>query len=407
MKKCKKISANKKLELNNLRRPWNVFLKCRKTSLLTVEPAVVMYLLGRTFLLCLSEQYFFSISASKHLKNSSFPLPNDSFCVDSYTLNNYSEHIYRSVMSESNHLVAVTQVAGSLTAITVTILLVPLLERYGYRLGILLPALGNIVKGVMMFLFTYYQLDPNWFIAARLVGGLFGGVCLFMTSCFTYISHVSSTKWLTMRLAIGEAAANVGEGTGQLLLGYWLQQSNCSYLPLMQFYTASNVFIVGYIVLLVPEAVTASRWKKSALENSKGTCTLWHGLHVIFTNSFSKAWRLLVSLMYISLSDFVVTGGFVISLYFLKAPPFDFSAFHIGIVQSMQSFCRALSNTALVAILTLLSVPDTVIMLLALLMSTTFAILLGLSKKNWQIYIGMYINYACKHLLKCYNVCTK
>ena len=386
--KSAKTSSNKNMAFQYLQQPWNVFQKFRKAKVLTVEPAMLMFLLGRTFLLSLSQHFFFFVTASKNLQNSSFPLSNGSFCLDSSTLNNYSEHIYRNVMSESNHLVAVTQVAGSLTAITVTILSVPLLKRYGYRLGILLPTLGNIVKGVILFLFTYYQLNPYWFIAASLVGGLSGDVCLFLTSCFTYISHVSSTKWLTMRLAIGEAAANVGEGTGQLLLGYWLQKSNCSYLPLIQFYTASSVFIVIYIILLVPEALTASQRGKSAQENSKEVCKFWHGLHQIFTSSFSKAWRMLVSLMYISVSDFVVTGGLVISLYFLKAMPFDYNAFYIGIVQSMQSLSRALSNTVLVAIMVLLEIPDTVIMLLALLVSSISVILLGLARKNWQVYTG-------------------
>lgn len=80
----------------------------------------------------------------------------------------------------------------------------------------------------------------------------------------------------------------------------------------------------------------------------------------------------------------------MISLYFLKALPFDFDAFRIGIVQSMQSFCRALSNAVLVVILVLIEVPDTTIMLLALLVSNTCVILLGLSKKNWQVYAGIY-----------------
>lgn len=393
MKKGKEVSSNKKLGFQYLRQPINVLLKCREARLLTVEPAIVLYLLSRTFLLSLSQQYFFSVTASKYLKDSSFPLPNGSFCLDSSTLNNYSEDIYRRVMSESNHLVAVTQVVGSLTAVVLTILSVPLLERYGYKLGIIFTALGSVLKGVMLYLAAYYHLNPYWFSAAYFVGGLSGDVFLLLSASLTYITHVSSTKWLTMRLAIGEAAACVGEGTGQLLLGFWLQTSSCSYLPLFFFYTACNVFIVIYIAVWVPVALTASEMKKNAQEHhSKGISKLWHGLRLIFTSSFSKAWRMLASLAYMFVSEFVVTGGFMISLYFLKALPLDFDAFRIGIVQSMLSYGRALSNMLLVAVLVLVKVPDAGIILLASLVSISCSILLGLSKKHWHVYTGNFSN---------------
>ena len=75
------------------------------------------------------------------LQNTSFEFPNGSFCVSSGLINNNtgSNDSYKVVESQSNHLAAFAQVATVVPSVLVTIVLGPLLDKYGRKIGLLLP----------------------------------------------------------------------------------------------------------------------------------------------------------------------------------------------------------------------------------------------------------------------------
>ena len=75
-------------------------------------------------------------------------------------------------------------------------------------------------------------------------------------------------------------------------------------------------------------------------------------------------------------------------MYFLKALPFDFSAFQIGLFEAIRSASQGLSNIFVVAFFISLKIHDVWIMLVAVLFHVLGCTLLAFSVKTWQIYVG-------------------
>jgi len=378
---------------NNKLNPVAAYLKCRKARWITVEPALLLFLLGRQFFLSLLQQYFFVALARKYLQeneeddslhsNSSGIVPH---CLRSSTLSNHSTEVYREVLSESNALVAYSQAANSPAPILLTLLLMPFLDRHGYRLGLVLPVCGNIAKGFLMLMIVYFSIDPRWIPAVSFLCSLTGEMVLFVSTSFVYISQVSERKWVTTRIALGEAAACFGEATGMFLSGFFLTVSDCDYIVLLLFFIAVNALAIVYIVLFLPEAL--SKNERILNFEERKFCDVFSELRQMFTASFSKSWRLSILLVYISVSFIMPYGNSLIMLYFLKALPFDFSELRIGIVQSAIAYGRSMYNVLLAILSCIVEIPDLGIVLVALLVSSASSVVYGLAKVDWEIYTG-------------------
>ena len=372
--------------------PVAAYLKCRRAKLVTVEPALLLFLLGRQFFLSLLQQYFFVALAQRYLQEEDDSLSNNSSsaivprCLRSSTLSNHSMEVYREVLSESNALVAYSQAANSPAPILLTLLLMPFLDRCGYRLGLILPVCGNIAKGFLMLLVVHYSVDPRWIPAVSFLCSLTGEVVLFVSTSFVYISQVSGRQWVTTRIALGEAAACFGEATGMFLSGFLLSLSDCNYIALLLFFIAINALAILYTIVLLPEALTEN--ERIVNFEERKLCDVFSELHQMFTVSFSKSWRLVILLVYISVSFIMPYGNSLIMLYFLKALPFDFSELRIGIVQSAISYGRSMYNVLLAILSSVVEVSDLGIVLVALLISSISSVVYGVAKEDWEIYTG-------------------
>ena len=383
MKTSKEIPPKSKNKLDIL----SFYLRCRNAGLLTVEPVMIIFLLGRLFFFSLLQQYLFSALASKSVQDDPSFHISDGLCLSSSTLSNYSRQVYKDVLSESNLVVAYSQAAIVPAAILVTLMLMPYLDRHGYRLGLILPASGSVLKGVLVILLVYYDVNPYWIPAVSFLCSTSGELVLFMSTSLAYISQVSQPKWVTMRIAICEAAACFGEATGKFLAGFILHVSNCNYTVLLLFFIAFNLTSILYTVLFLPEALTKDQREKTF--KGKKFFSVCGELRQIFTESFSKTWRLLILLMYLSISFVLPYGNSLIMLYFLKALPFNFNPLRIGIVQAIIYYGRSMYNILLAVILSFAKVPDVGVIFVSLLVSVSCSVLFGLAREGWEIYTGV------------------
>ncbi len=375
--------------------PFSAYLNCRKARLVTVEPAIILFLTGRQFLLALLQQLFFVKLADKYLQeeNDSYNFSNPKpHCISSSYLNNHSEKIYRQVLSESNGLVAYTQALHGPAAVLTTLILMPLLDQYGYRMGLILPAAGNVVKGLSLYLLVLYRIDLRWIPAVSFICSASGEVVLFVSTTFAYISHVSKTESVTMRIALGEAAATFGEATGMLLAGSLLEVTHCDFGVLLLIFTAVNVAAIIYSLLFLPEALDKEQ-RKNRFSEDKKSCNIFSELYQIFSESFSRSWKLVILLAYVAVSFIMQYGNSLILLYYLKALPFDYNAIRIGVVQSVVSYGRAVYNIMLAVLSSLVSVPDLGIVLVSLLVSLSCSTIYGLARADWEVYAGVCSEY--------------
>lgn len=359
-------------------------------KLITVEPAVMLFMMGAFLFLPVYEQYYYFRYGVEILRATNFIFPNKpSFCITTELLANYtgSNASYKQDISSSNHLLSYGLIANRLPAAVVTVIFGPIMDRFGRRIGLIFPAIGCALQGMLTFFVVKLELNLYYFIAANLVAGLFGDFPVFLAAAFSYIADVSSTKWRSLRIGIIEAVISTGIGLGQFLGGYWLKKVHCNFVPLVVFFVGCNLLLILYVVLFVHEPGSVKERQERWSKNPKGIKAYVAGFRLYCGSlSLSSTWNLHVATAVMNLSVINMIGGLFISVYYLTAPPFNFNPFQIGVYQSVSSVTKVLSNVFIIGVLAALGASDVWIIFLAYLFHGISSVLLGLSSMAWQVF---------------------
>ena len=374
-----------------------LLLSFYRVKFLKVEIAVIVYMIGRHLYNPLYQQYYYHIYGADILKNTSFVAPNGSFCLSSTLIDNYTGNndSYKLDEAFSNHLVAYGQLANAIPSMIVTIILGPVTDKYGRKIGIILPAIGTTLQGIFIFFIIKYTLDPYYFILANFISGSFGDFTSILSSSFAYVADVSSTRWRTLRIGLVQSALSIGSASGGIIVGYWLHAINCDSLPPLWAYIGCSLFIVVYTTLCVPESLSRGERTKLHGKSRRGVRSFVEGLRLYCGGlSLATTWRLYVTtaVMYVAVLN--IYGGTLIEVYFLKALPFNFNSLQIGIYQSVREATQGLFSLFFMTVLVICSIADTWIILLATLVHCGCLVLLGFSNKTWQLYTSKLNNYT-------------
>ena len=351
-----------------------------------VEVALVGLVLMKSFYTPLCEQYYYHKFGSVVLQNTSFEFPNGSFCVSSELINNNtgSNDSYKVVESQSNHLVAYTQVAATIPSVVITVILGPLMDKYGRKIGMILPVIGSALQGILSIFIVKFDLNPYYFILANFLGGVLGSFTCFLAASFSYVADVSSVRWRSLRVGIMESALAFGSMTGHLLGGFWLQAVHCNFVPLFGFFVGCNLLVVIYVIFVIPESLSRSERVEMRRRNPKGYL---QGFKIYFgALSCRSTWKLYVTNLVVNVTLINSFGASYVDVYFLKALPFNFDPLKIGLYQGIRSASQGLANFLLMMVLVALKVGDVWIMILATAVHCSSNVLLGFANKTWQLF---------------------
>lgn len=370
--------------------PYRACLKFRQARIVTVEPIIFLFMFASFLRTPLFEQYYYVSYGTQLLRNTSFPFPNGSYCLNSSEVDEYAGNgSYKTVETWSDNLVVYGEVASHVPSIIITVFLGPLSDRFGRRFVLLLAAVGSIFEGTVAVLILHLQWSPFYFVLAYFLGGMFGSFTGVLAASFSYISDVSSDKWRGFRIGLAEAFFSVGIASAQFSVGFWLQWNNCDFIQPMWLFVACNIAVVIYIILCLPESLTERERMENAGKTPKGFSSLVRGFEIFLclVPQYST-WKLWAASLVAGLMVFNVAGTSFIAVYFLKAPPFDLDALMIGIYQSIQSMSKVLSNTLLMCVLSAMRMPEAGIAILAVLFSSGCNLLTGYSTHLWQLLTG-------------------
>ena len=370
--------------------PYRACSRFAQARLLTVEPIIFFFMFAQFLRVPLYEQYYYVSYGTVLLQNTSFPFPNGSFCLNSSEVDEYCGNgSYKLVESWSNNLVVYGEVAGHIPAIIITILLGPFSDRFGRKPMLYLTVIGALLEGVISILIFHLQWSPYFFIVSYFVGGVFGGFTGVLASSFSYIADVSSDKWRGFRIGLLEAVFSIAIGISEFSVGIWLQWNSCDFIQPMWLFVACNVVALLYLIFCIPESLTKKQRNEIATKIPKGFHSLVRGIE-IFTGAVPEyfTWKLWAATFVASLLVFNIAGTTFITVYFLKAPPFDLDALMIGVYQSTSAISKTINNTLVMAVFSALRMPEAAIAIIAILVSGGCNVLIGYSKKFWQLLTG-------------------
>ena len=370
--------------------PFRACVALYRSKLITVEPVVFLFMLGKHLYMPLYEQYYFAKYGTQILLNTTFPFPNGSFCLNSSEVDSYAGNgSFRTVETWSNNLVVYGQLAGRIPAIIVTVFLGPLSDRFGRKPLIFLGTIGSIFGGLFSILIVHLQWNPYYFIVANFLNGVTGDFAAVLSGGFSYIADISSDRWRGLRIGIVEAVVAIGSAVGPISVGYWLKWNECDFIQPLWLYTACNVASALYVMFCIPESLSRAKRIELTDSNPKGFAAMLRGVRIFlgFVPQYS-VWKLWAVNLVMCLLVFNTLGSFLIAVYFLKAPPFDIDAEMVGLYQGTYYVSRTLSNTLLMAVFSAAKLPEAAIALIAVAFNSGCNLLIGFSTMVYQVYAG-------------------
>ena len=140
-----------------------------------IEPLLFLYTFSTLFFIPLYQQYYFVRFGSDLLRNTSFPFPNGSFCLNSSLVDKYAGHnAHKAIESLSSNLLLYGQLAVRIPGMITVLIVGPLSDRFGRKVVLLLALFGSLLQSVLAFFIIWFHLDPYFFILANLFTGLGG-----------------------------------------------------------------------------------------------------------------------------------------------------------------------------------------------------------------------------------------
>ncbi len=356
-------------------------------KIITVEPIIFLFALGKLFYIPIVEQYYYQFYGANILSNTSFDPPLGSYCINSSLIDQYtkSKNSYKQDESQSNHLVIYTSLAATLPGVLVALVMGPVTDRYGRKLGILLPAVGSFVLGLGSIMIINFNVNPIYLIPMNLFLGLTGDITTLVAACFSYTADVSSMRWRSFRIAILEGVLAFGKLSGQLGGGYWLRRVSCNFIPLMIFYTSTTFLMIVYTVV-IPESHTSAERKKLLHKDGKRFFDKYAKGVRLFCGGLSfSTYILYVSTVALFIAVLSIQGSFAISVYFLEAVPFEFNPLQIGYYQALKSATQGIF-CILFFLFVLCNVKDSLLLLAGFVVSGLCNILTGFANTTWELY---------------------
>ena len=374
---------------------WNCATFCRFTFVvirsITVEPIMFLFMFSTYLYLALIELYFYQQFGLKTLReDSTFYMPNHSFCVNSILLNSeLGNGTNDKVEGETSTLILLNSALGQVTSVVVALIAGPLSDRYGRKPALLFALLGVVIAAIVNMFLVYFTLDVYYFLGTSLLMGATGGFAIIMTVCVAYLADISSKRWVTLRIAILQAMLYVSQALSDAITGQWLKRSGCDFNPLMWLAVISSVLGVLYLFFVREPFTHEERLKKLKKNGSLGILSLLSRCFKIFFSHKYSRWRLWFTLVILSISVINGIGAFELLTLFQVHEPLKWGPGDIGWYGLVNTVVQAFSLFVLLPILVALKVPDTLIILVGLLFSSGMNFFIGFLKTSWEMYLGM------------------
>jgi len=271
---------------------------------ITVEPVMFIYMFN-------SFQNFVTFQA----------LVYDKVCVQNFNstvcahLNNKTFDDQEDVVQKqtSTWLLYSNIAMGVPALLTVMFLLGPWGDRLGRKLPVVVPQIETIVGSIANLINSVYMDAPlGYLLIGNFLNGLCGGYIGALMSMYTYIAHVSTPEYRTVKMGLLEAMVFLSGTVGTGVSGVMLDRTSYQFVfgLLTGLLTLGLVYTLLWVDNVIPE-------KSKEAPTSIGWCTILMGVVkdvtlCVWNNRRSKHfWNLALLIVVLFLVMLVTVGGYL------------------------------------------------------------------------------------------------
>ncbi|XP_046567061.1 solute carrier family 46 member 3-like, partial [Haliotis rubra] len=347
---------------------------CRRQfdlNLITVEPGLFLYMLA-FFLGNPTFQAFVynKVCIDKYNETFCTSLRNKTFQEDHKTEEDY-------VQSETSYWILKKNVVDRIpSCLIVVFILGSWGDKVGRKLPAILPSVGATLSSIVYLLMSIYPSSKvDYVMIAGAVNGLSGGFSGQLMAVYSYVTHIADPTNRTTRLGFIEAVNFLAGTVGVFISGVMLDSTSFTFV--FAFITGSS-FIGLTASTTRPEGESFYEyWFVGSLKES-GRCVMKkrEGKGTLYIFLLLIVFNLLVI--------GTVSEGDVLLLYTRRAP-LSWSQTTLGYYQGLENLLRSIMMFTVLPLCRKLR--NTTLSLWGFTSKIIGLVVLGLSKRTWQVFI--------------------
>ena len=378
-------------------RARRIFLDCRRSYVVTVEPVIFLFMFGNYLMLFTSQQYFFWRYGEEALARNGSTADWRNACITADDLGD----LVTGVQKSSSHLLSYVYVPGQVMSLFTSLVLGSLSDTLGRKFIFYSVGTGVTVQGILSFVLVWFSLDMHLFVISGVVSGMFGGFASILAAGFAFAADVSSPgKSRSVRLSLIEAMIFVAGLVSEGGAGKVLELLNCSFWPLTVVYTISGLLMILYTAVFLPEPFSRQERLQRAAGQPKGVGRLLRGVRLFFCPSSYSTWKLWAALgvLVIIVGNFVGTN--VITPIFQEGPPLKWGPAMIGYYGMEAMASHGVVTLFVLPLLVALSLPDLAIALVGAVFGGAMTLFTGFVQSSWEMFLSEF-NIISSMILMC------
>ncbi|KAJ3648217.1 hypothetical protein Zmor_020037 [Zophobas morio] len=261
----------------------------------------------------------------------------------------------------------------------------PWSDRFGRKPIIVAPLIGYFLYFVLTTIFSLVETASPWYsVICTLPVGLSGGIPSLFAAILCHVTDSTSQENRGMKMGVIECTIFLGIVLGTVSSSYIFTFTSYEFV----FSLGAICCLVGLIftIYCIPESIANQESEGKIKELFRVS-----NINEMVTTTFKKRdnyvrFTVLCCILMITLSTITVTGGGSVMFLFLREQ-FHWSLQKYTLFAAAGSVCQILGTISAVYVLhKVLKIPETVLILVALLSSLNGALMMGLAHSYWTVY---------------------
>lgn len=276
-------------------------------------------------------------------------------------------------------------------AVILTLFIGSISDRYGRKPLLCLTVAGNLFIPILGLITVYLDTDTRFMFIGGFAAGLSGGLCAVLALLYSYVSDITPTSWLTIRMGTLEASILLGGGSSVAIADAVIKSLDCNFEKPMWILFSICVVSLLYCLVLPESLQLAKPSNESTSSSKKGALKcLIEGFRLLFWKSeiskrLFETWLIIIVLLISFTNTFGLTQ---LNLHLLRNKPLEWSYGTIGIYHVTSSIAHFAVLAVILPVLVIVQMADIAISFVGILGACGGAIFVAELNHSWEMFLG-------------------